>query len=125
MSACSSPSCEAGDAIPRSTRLAQWSSCWREKPVSFSRRQDCTALLLLALTGASRVMSASRAFNRTSALPALLFLCLSERVQAAEPMGPKDSKAFFSCILRKPLQPLISPLPLLPSSLLAIRLTTY
>lgn len=97
--------------LPAAPRVAQCSSCCTEKTVSFCRRQKgCTALLPHALTGASRVSKQS--LRREVSIGSSLFLMFTwvgfrqpGRSLTAEPMGPKDSKAFFSRILRKPWQP--------------------
>lgn len=105
MSACFSPSYEVGDAAPHcTTRVAQSSSCHREKPVL------CSALLPRVLVRTNRVSRQS--FQRGVSIgssPFPGFTCVGfrqpGRSPTAEAMRTKYLKTFFSCVLRKTWQP--------------------
>lgn len=101
---------KVGDtAPPCTTRVAQSSSCLREKPPSFCRRQQgCFALWPHVMV---RIESASRASDRTSALAPLLFLRLLVWVSGSQgdhqKQKPWDLNTWktFSRLLRKTWQP--------------------
>lgn len=82
----------------------------REASEPLRGQKDCTALLPHALTGVSRISKQSL-WQEVSigSSPFLMFTWVGFRQPGrsltAKPMGPKDSKAFFSRILRKPGEP--------------------
>lgn len=98
--------------LPHCTaRVAQYCRCCKEKAVIFCRRQSsCILFLPCVLTGANGASKQSlqeQVSTGSSPFPMFTWLNFRQPVRSltAEPTGPKDPKAFFSCILRKPWQP--------------------